>query len=29
MGKRGPAPEPSILKYIRSNPSKDKVFSGG
>jgi P27 family predicted phage terminase small subunit len=22
MGKRGPAPEPSILKYIRGNPSK-------
>jgi P27 family predicted phage terminase small subunit len=25
MGKRGPAPEPSILKYIRGNPSKEKV----
>lgn len=24
MGKRGPAPEPSILKYIRGNPSKSK-----
>ena len=22
MGKRGPAPEPSIVKYIRGNPSK-------
>lgn len=22
MGKRGPAPEPSIIKYIRGNPSK-------
>lgn len=25
MGKRGPAPEPSILKYIRGNPSKTKL----
>jgi P27 family predicted phage terminase small subunit len=25
MGKRGPAPEPSILKYIRGNPSKDAL----
>jgi len=25
MGKRGPAPEPSILKYIRGNPSKSKL----
>jgi len=25
MGKRGPAPEPSILKYIRGNPSKDRL----
>jgi len=25
MGKRGPAPEPSILKYIRGNPSKQKI----
>ena len=25
MGKRGPAPEPSILKYIRGNPSKEKL----
>lgn len=25
MGKRGPAPEPSILKYIRGNPSKDSL----
>ena len=25
MGKRGPAPEPSILKYIRGNPSKDTL----
>lgn len=27
MGKRGPAPEPSILKYIRGNPSKDALPS--
>jgi P27 family predicted phage terminase small subunit len=27
MGKRGPAPEPSILKYIRGNPSKDLLPS--
>lgn len=25
MGKRGPAPEPSILKYIRGNPSKEPL----
>lgn len=25
MGKRGPPPEPSILKYIRGNPSKAKI----
>lgn len=25
MGKRGPAPEPSILKYIRGNPSKETL----
>jgi P27 family predicted phage terminase small subunit len=25
MGKRGPAPEPSILKYIRGNPSKESL----
>lgn len=25
MGKRGPAPEPSILKYIRGNPSKETI----
>ena len=25
MGKRGPAPEPSILKYIRGNPSKERL----
>ena len=25
MGKRGPAPQPSILKYIRGNPGKDKL----
>ena len=25
MGKRGPAPEPSILKYIRGNPSKEAL----
>lgn len=25
MGKRGPPPEPSILKYIRGNPSKTKA----
>lgn len=25
MGKRGPAREPSILKYIRGNPSKDTL----
>lgn len=25
MGKRGPAPQPSILKYIRGNPSKDQL----
>lgn len=25
MGKRGPPPEPSILKYIRGNPSKEKL----
>lgn len=27
MGKRGPPPEPSILKYIRGNPSKDALPS--
>lgn len=27
MGKRGPAPEPSILKYIRGNPSKSPLNS--
>jgi P27 family predicted phage terminase small subunit len=27
MGKRGPAPEPSILKYIRGNPSKTALPS--
>jgi len=25
MGKRGPAPQPSILKYIRGNPSKETL----
>lgn len=25
MGKRGPPPEPSILKYIRGNPSKEPL----
>jgi P27 family predicted phage terminase small subunit len=25
MGKRGPAPAPSILKYIRGNPSKEAL----
>ena len=25
MGKRGPVPEPSILKYIRGNPSKEPL----
>lgn len=25
MGKRGPAPAPSILKYVRGNPSKEKL----
>ena len=25
MGKRGPAPQPSILKYIRGNPSKEPL----
>lgn len=25
MGKRGPAPEPSVLKYMRGNPSKTKL----
>lgn len=25
MGKRGPPPEPSILKYIRGNPSKETL----
>lgn len=25
MGKRGPAPEPSIIKYIRGNPSKEAL----
>lgn len=25
MGKRGPAPEPSILRYIRGNPSKTPI----
>lgn len=25
MGKRGPAPEPSVLKYIRGNPSKHSL----
>jgi P27 family predicted phage terminase small subunit len=25
MGKRGPPPEPSILKYIRGNPSKTSL----
>lgn len=27
MGKRGPAPQPSILKYIRGNPSKETLNS--
>ena len=27
MGKRGPPPEPSILKYIRGNPSKESLNS--
>ena len=27
MGKRGPAPQPSILKYIRGNPSKEALNS--
>ena len=25
MGKRGPAPQPSILKYVRGNPRKEKL----
>ena len=25
MGKRGPPPQPSILKYIRGNPSKERL----
>jgi len=25
MGKRGPAPEPTVLKYMRGNPSKEKL----
>lgn len=25
MGKRGPPPEPSILKYLRGNPSKERL----
>ena len=25
MGKRGPPPQPSILKYIRGNPSKESL----
>lgn len=25
MGKRGPAPQPSILKYVRGNPSKERI----
>jgi len=25
MEKRGPVPQPSILKYIRGNPSKEKI----
>lgn len=25
MGKRGPAPQPSILKYIRGNPGKETL----
>lgn len=25
MGKRGPAPQPSILKYMRGNPSKEAL----
>jgi P27 family predicted phage terminase small subunit len=25
MGKRGPPPQPSILRYIRGNPSKDPL----
>jgi len=25
MGKRGPPPQPSILRYIRGNPSKDSL----
>lgn len=28
MGKRGPAPEPSILRYIRGNPSKAPMNDG-
>ena len=25
MGKRGPRPEPSVLKYLKGNPGKDKL----
>lgn len=25
MGKRGPAPQPSIVKYVRGNPSKERL----
>lgn len=25
MGKRGPAPQPSIIKYTRGNPSKERL----
>jgi P27 family predicted phage terminase small subunit len=28
MGKRGPPPEPSILRYIRGNPSKTPLNDG-
>lgn len=28
MGKRGPPPEPSILRYIRGNPSKTPLNTG-
>jgi P27 family predicted phage terminase small subunit len=28
MGKRGPPPEPSILRYIRGNPSHSSLNSG-